>query len=155
RPAEGEHPHRRPAQPHDRRAARLLLHPLLGQGVGRGIGPRDQDGARCSEGSGEAEKRPLRVLHEQVLLLQPKIFLISWTRPPASGKPIKNEGFPQIRELQPIRADAWQPAVEKEHVSAVLALGSAGGGGFAVRRLAWAERALAWPRARTTSTSRA
>ena len=37
-PPQGGHPHRRPAQPHGRRATRLLLHPLLGQGPGRGAG---------------------------------------------------------------------------------------------------------------------
>ena len=36
--AQGGHPRRRPAQPHGRRAAGLLLHPLLGQGQGRGAG---------------------------------------------------------------------------------------------------------------------
>ena len=46
------HPHRRPAQPHDRRAAGLLLHPLLGQGAGRGAGPRAQVRARRSECGG-------------------------------------------------------------------------------------------------------
>ena len=51
-PAEGGHPHRRPAQPHGRRAAGLLLHPLLGQGPGRGaraghqLRPR-RPGRRC------------------------------------------------------------------------------------------------------------